>query len=132
MNTATGPLATDADLWRWQHNALSDLLAFVTEHKPGSAAPLPALPWRLAFGRAVSADLTAHNAGPGVQSPEQLRAILAQYADVLGSDVQEVALSGKTRYKVSGRIGQREGTARQPRTEMHLSTDIWLDDDPDA
>jgi hypothetical protein len=122
---------TEGDLYRWQRNTLTDLLAFIDAHAPGERAPLPVIRWSFAgVGHAVVARLTDLDPAPsGVRRDP--RTVLAAYAAVLGVEVREIPMTGKTRYTLAGRIGRPEGTRQQPRTEVYLEADIWDQDEPD-
>lgn len=122
---------TEGDLYRWQRNTLTDLLAFIDAHAPGKRAPLPIVPWQLAaVGCSAFARLTEFAPDPsGVRADP--REVLAAYAAVLDSTVREIRLRGKTRYTVTGRIGRPEGTDQRPRTRLLLEADIWDEDESD-
>jgi hypothetical protein len=123
---------TEGDLYRWQRETLTDLLAFLDAHAPGSAELLPAVPWRVnVVGRSVVGDLGPFHTDPsGVRADR--RAVIEAYAAALGSEVKTYELTGKTRHATTGRIGRREGTAQEPRTTLYIETDIWADDDTEA
>lgn len=117
--------ATEHDLYRRQREALADLLAFVDAHAPGSAAPLPVLPWRVAsVGGWCMARLSAFGPDPSAVRADPRR-VLAAYAAVLGAPVRVLEMDGKTRHTVRGRIGRPAGIALQPRTCLYLEADLW-------
>lgn len=119
---------TEGDLYRSQRETLSDLLAFIDEHAPNTRTPLPVVYWRLGMGHVVSAELGRHDTDPsGIRADRP--AVLAAYAEVFGTEVKSQKSEIKTRYTVKGRIGRREGTAQEPRTQVVLSTDVWHEDD---
>ena len=120
---------TEGDLYRWQREALTDLLAFIDAHHPNTRHPLPVIPWTLSVRHTVTARLSEYTPGPTGLRGDFL-AVLTAYAQVLGEPVKELRLSGKTRHSVRGRIGRREGAKREPRTTVYIEADVWDEDDP--
>lgn len=119
---------TEGDLWRSQHDTMSDLLAFVDEHAPNKAVPLPVVPWHVGPFRTVSAEVGQYGNDPSGARADR-PGLIAAYAAALGVEVKTVTLPGKVRYHTTGRIGRREGTAQEPRTTLHISADVWDEDD---
>lgn len=120
--------ASAAHLWSWQHEALSDLLAFINEHAPGRRKPLPTLWWRVGPSLTVSAEIGQFQADPsgsGVDRP----GIVAAYAAVLGVKVTTEVFENRIRYSAKGLIGMRAGTAKLPRTTLMITADVWHDED---
>jgi hypothetical protein len=107
---------TEAHLWRWQHEAMSDLLAFLDEHAPGRRKPLPTVWWRVGPALTVSAEVGQFEANPtGIRVNRP--GIVAAYAAVLGVKMTTQEFENSTRYTAKGLIGMHAGTAnsRGPR-----------------
>ena len=119
MNAHRIELGREAvDHWVRQVQTLEDLTAFVHEHGPRSAQPLPALNWQIGSFHGISADLVAP------YDPDPL-GTLAAYARVLDTSVVESVAPDRTRYTVRGRIGRPEGTAREPRIRVIIQSTVW-------
>lgn len=116
----------DADAWVRQSQALDDLAAFVREHGPRSASPLPVLNWHIGAFRSIGADL------PTFEPDADRLATLDAYAAALGAVVTSRVASDRTVYTVRGRIGRPEGTDRQPRISVTIRADVWRDLHDDA
>lgn len=111
----------DVDAWVRQSQTLDDLAAFVREHGPRSAAPLPVLNWTIGAFRAIGAAL------PAFEPDADRLATLNAYAAVLGAAVTSRVASDRTVYTVRGRIGRPEGTDRQPRISVIIQATVWRD-----
>lgn len=119
---------TEGDLWRWQREAMDDLAAFLDQHAPNKPAPLPAVDWRINTHHTVSAEVSPHATDPsGIRANR--RNVVEAYAEALGVEVKTAELRNKTRYHATGRIGRREGTKQEPRTTLHISAEVWNEDD---
>ena len=105
---------TEEDLWRVEHDVLRDLMAFVEDHGPGSAHPLPVLFWRVGPARIVTAQVHAFEADPdGHRSGP--REVVADYAAAFGSAVEEHRDGNRTLLVARGRISPpaRDDTGTQ-------------------
>jgi hypothetical protein len=119
---------TEAHLWRWQREAMSDLLAFIDEHAPGKRKPLPTVWWRVGPALTVSAEVGQFEADPSGSRVDR-PGIVAAYAAVLGVKMTTRGFENSTRYTAKGLIGMRAGTAKIPRTTLTISADVWHDRD---
>jgi hypothetical protein len=111
--------ATATDLWRWQLQALADLTEFVQEHGPRDRQPLCGLDWRVGTTRSLSADIWSYATEP--------METLAAYAAAFGTEVQSNDQGDRVYYRVRGRIGVREGTKHEPRTQVVITFTEWRD-----
>ena len=97
---------TEGDLWRWQLETMTELAAFLRKHGPGTKGALPAVRWHVQTGlHAVARLFTSDGL---VNARRDRRAVLAAYAEALGSEVTSVDLGrGDTDYRVAGVLGER-------------------------
>lgn len=109
----------ELDHWCWQLQLMDDLNGFVQEHGPSSADPLPTVNWTLGVARQASADLP-------LSDPDPL-ATLDAFARALDTTIQAQRSPGKVVYRVHGRIGAREGSRQQPRTDVVVRATSFLD-----
>ncbi len=123
--TASPRLGADVDAWVWQVQTLEDLSAFVGEHGPKAAVPLPVLNWTLGVGREIGADV------PSFKPVAERLATLEAYAAALGVAVASRVASDRTVYTVRGRIGRPEGMDRRPRIGVIIQATVWHESDDD-
>lgn len=109
------------DAWVHQTQTLDDLAAFVRAHGPSSGRPLPVLDWSIGAFPAVSAELS-------ISDPHALETLSA-YARVLGARVATRTEADRVLYVLRGRLGQREGDARQPRIAVTIRASVRRDVD---
>jgi hypothetical protein len=118
MTARVFPVRTGAyvDAWVRQVQSVEDLLAFVRAHGPSAGRPLPVLNWTIGAFHAINAELPASD-------PYALETLSA-YARVLGARVATRTEADRVCYALRGRLGQREGDARQPRINVVIRASV--------
>lgn len=112
--------------WRMQLQGLEDLQVFLEDHSPQSAAPLPAVTWRLdEHGR-----LRVNLDHMGLQ--EEARPVLEAYAAVFGTTVELKDLgisrsSVQVSLCVRGQIGPGSCWGRPGRTVVWIERSALFD-----
>lgn len=120
---------TEGDRWRWQLETMTELARFIKAHGPGKPGALPAVSWQVGIGFHATARLSPYEGGG-----RDLRAVLAAYAEALGSEVTSVDLGPArgTQYRVKGTIGrERVSDQGAGRIQLLLIADISPEDEQD-
>ena len=118
-------------MWRCQLNGLEDVHAFLREHGPGSAAPLPVLPWRFDKSGTFFAEIEGgYTLDHETMQKVPAHTVLAAYAVAIGAAVEdEAADDGKRNLVVFGRVGPGLPDLGLPgRTAIVLNAQVDADD----